>query len=265
MNLILLDPREVGASGRAVLSGARAAHIRDVLKAKPGDTLRVGVLDGPKGSAAVDELDQNTVTLRCELEGRVPPRPEADLLLALPRPKVLRRLWAQLAAIGVGRILLSNAWKVERNYFDTHVLKPETYRPLLIEGLQQAGDTRVPEVTVHKQFKVLVEDELGALFPEGSRLVAQPGVKRSILGAIRLEGAVPPAPRLSPAAGVEPGPPRASRVLLAVGPEGGWTDYELDLLKAHGFQPVGMGERTLRTDTACIALLALVHEALAAW
>jgi RsmE family RNA methyltransferase len=52
------------------------------------------------------------------------------------------------------------------------------------------------------------------------------------------------------------------RVLLAVGPEGGWTDFELQLLETHGFQPFGMGSRTLRTDTACISLLALVHDAI---
>ena len=56
----------------------------------------------------------------------------------------MRRLWAQIAALGVGRIILTNAEKVERNYFDTHILAPETYRPLLIEGLQQARDTRLP-------------------------------------------------------------------------------------------------------------------------
>jgi len=81
--------------------------------------------------------------MRCELEAEIPPRPRVDLLLAVPRPKVMRRLWAQIAALGVGQIVLTNAEKVERNYFDTHILTPETYRPLLIEGLQQARDTRL--------------------------------------------------------------------------------------------------------------------------
>ena len=49
----------------------------------------------------------------------------------------------------------------------------------------------------------------------------------------------------------------AERMLLAIGPEGGWNAFELEVLQAHGFQPAGMGPRTLRTDTACIALLAL--------
>jgi 16S rRNA (uracil1498-N3)-methyltransferase len=182
--------------------------------------------------------------LRCRLETDVPPRPAIDLLLAVPRPKVMRRLWPQIAALGVGRIILTNAEKVERNYFDTHVLSPATYRALLIEGLQQARDTRLPIVSIHRQLRPLVEDRLAGLFEDGLRLVADPSA-RTPLSAVAL------------ASGDE-------RLLLAIGPEGGWNAFELDLLAAHGFQSVGMGPRTLRTDTACVALLALAHSAIRA-
>ena len=151
----------------------------------------------------------------------------------------MRRLWAQIAALGVGQIILTNAEKVERNYFDTHILAPQSYRPLLIEGLQQSRDTRLPTVSVHRQFKVLVEDELDALFGAGLRVVADPSATRPLTEVV--------------AAGGE------KRILLAIGPEGGWNAFELGLLEAHGFRSAGMGPRTLRTDTACIALLALAH------
>jgi len=171
----------------------------------------------------------------------VPARPLVDLLLALPRPKVMRRLWAQIAALGVGQIILTNAARVERHYFDTHVLAPETYRPLLIEGLQQARDTRVPQVSIHKQLRVLIEDDLDGLFGAGLRLVAHPSGATS-MSDVKRERA-------------------HGRILLAIGPEGGWNDFELNLLEARGFRVVDIGPRTLRTDTACIALLALVHDA----
>jgi 16S rRNA (uracil1498-N3)-methyltransferase len=243
MNLILVESSEVDASGVARLADHRARHIREVLKAEPGRTIRVGTVNGPKGTASVEAGAGDDVVLRCAFEKAIPPRPCVDLLLALPRPKVMRRLWAQLAAVGVGRIILTNAWKVERVYFDTHVLEPETYRPLLIEGLQQAQDTQLPEVSIHRQLKVLVEDDLDRLFPAGVRLIADAASRRR-LGELIF-------------------PKKESRVLLAVGPEGGWTEFEKKLLADHGFEPVGMGSRTLRSDTACLALLALVHEALA--
>jgi RsmE family RNA methyltransferase len=163
VNLVLLERDEIGDGGHVTLTGARASHIINVLHAAPGHEVRVGALDGPRGVGTVQSIVDETVSLRCAFDADTPPRPRVDLLLAVPRPKVMRRLWAQIAALGVGRIILTNAEKVERQYFDTHILAPETYRPLLIEGLQQARDTRLPAVSIHRQFKVLIEDELDTL------------------------------------------------------------------------------------------------------
>jgi RsmE family RNA methyltransferase len=242
VNLIILEPGETRESGEVSLSDGRAAHMVNVLKVAPGSQVRVGILNGPRGMGAVQSIVDRTVTLRCAFEPEAPSRPRVDLLLALPRPKVLRRLWAQIAALGVGQIILTNAERVERNYFDTHVLTPGCYRPLLIEGLQQARDTCLPGVSIHRQFKVLVEDELDRLFADGLRLVASTGAASPTGATIRRS--------------------TGERVLIAIGPEGGWNDFEMALLAAHGFQAINMGPRTLRTDTACIALLALVHDAM---
>ncbi len=242
MNLILLEPDEIQPDGTAVLAGKRARHVREVLQAGEGEEIRVGVVDGALGTATILE-DAKPLRLQCALAGGVPPVPRVDLLLAMPRPKVMNRLWPVLASLGVGRVLISNAWKTERNYFDTHVLEPEHVREGLIEGLQQARDTRLPQVSVHKQFRKLVEDKLAGFGPYAARLVAHPG-----------EGAFP-SEKLAAL-------PREARVLLAVGPEGGWTPFELELLAAKGFESVSWGPRALRTDTACAVLLGLVHAAL---
>jgi 16S rRNA (uracil1498-N3)-methyltransferase len=242
MNLILLADRDRVDASCVTLTDARATHLLQVLRVTPGQTVRVGLLDGPLGLGTVDAVSDGRVTMRCVFETEAPPRPRVDVLLALPRPKVLRRLWAQFAALGVGQIILTNASRVERDYFDTHVVTEACYRPLLIEGLQQARDTRVPRVSVHRQFRILVEDHLDDLFRSGVRLVADPSGSTSIANAL---------------AG------RDERVLLAIGPEGGWNQFELRLLETRGFTPVGLGRRTLRVDTACVALLSHVHSSLA--
>ena len=242
MNLIILEPGEVSTAGDVQLSGARAAHLLNVLMVAPGHTVRVGMINGRRGIGTVEAIADGTVELCCGFDTTLPPRPRVDLLLALPRPKVLRRLWAQLAALGVGHIILTNAERVERNYFDTHVLTPECYRPLLVEGLQQARDTWLPSVSIHLQFKVLVEDHLDTLCPHGFRLVADAGATMPVSTAVERTA--------------------DARVLLAIGPEGGWNAFELSLLEGHGFMAVGMGSRTLRSDTACVALMALVHDAI---
>jgi RsmE family RNA methyltransferase len=239
VNLILLDERDGLDSCLVTISDARAAHLLNVLKVAPGQAVRVGVLDGPLGVGIVESTDDGLVRMRSVFDADTPARPRVDVLLALPRPKVMRRLWAQLAALGVGQIILTNAERVERHYFDTHVLTEACYRPLLIEGLQQARDTRLPTVSISRQLKVLVEDHLDTLFSEGVRLVADPGGTMSVASAINEH--------------------TDQRVLLAIGPEGGWNSFELALLQAHGFKHVSLGPRTLRVDTACTALLAIVH------
>ena len=241
MNLILIHPHEPDSAGLVSLAGERAEHIRSVLKAAPGKTLRIGLLNGPKGCGTVESVSGKEVVLRCEFEEKFPSRPAVDLLLALPRPKVMKRLWAQLAALGVGRIILTNAEKVERYYFDSHILEPDFYNVRLIEGLQQAGDTLLPEVRIIKELKPFLEDELNSVFPMSEKkLLADPSGEQNIFQA--LEKA------------------EAANILIAVGPEGGWTPYELELFAAHGFQVFNAGPRILRTDTACVALLSMVSE-----
>ena len=184
------------------------------------------------------EIADGVVTLACSFDEDLPPRPQVDLLLAMPRPKVLKRLWAQLAALGVGRIVLLRAEKVERYYFDSHVIAPEFYDKLLREGLQQARCTHMPQVSVEPLFKPFVEDRMNSLFSDHLRLLADPSGMRC-LGDF--------APSVSDHA----------RTVLAVGPEGGWTPYEIDLLREHGFELFGLGRRILRTDTAVVGLLTL--------
>jgi 16S rRNA (uracil1498-N3)-methyltransferase len=242
VNLMLIEPEELTPDRIVRIAGPRLRHLREVLGAVQGATLRVGIVDGPRGTAVVESLDNHTAVLECTFEAGAPDRPAVDLLLALPRPKVMRRLFAQLAALGVCRIMLTNAARVERHYFDAHVLSPQVYRPLLIEGLQQARDTRLPMVTVHRQFRVLVEDDLQHLAPGPARMVAQPGDAPSI------------SERVADA--------RPNRLVLAIGPEGGWNEFELALLNDHRFLQISLGTRTLRSDTACIALLTLAHDAL---
>ncbi len=240
MNLIILHPAEVDAEGMARLEDERARHIRKVLRAEPGKQLRIGLLNGALGSAAVVEVEKQHVVLSCIFDGEVPPKPRVDLILAMPRPKVLKRLWPQLAALGVGRIVLLNADKVERYYFDSHVLDPVFYKKRLIEGLQQARCTHLPEVLIRTRFKPFIEDELESFSNNDFCLLAEPNADKNLSETLSL---------------VEPD----QRILVAIGPEGGWIPYEVEKFVNSGFIPIHLGDRILRTDTACIGVLSSIQ------
>lgn len=237
MNWIILEPHEIGDGGVAVLRDRRARHLREVLGSVAGDRLRVGVVDGLTGSGLVRTTSDTEARIEIALES--PARaPWVDVVLAIPRPRVLKRLWPQLAMLGVGNVELVNAARVERCYFGTHWLEPEHYRPLLLAGLEQAGHTWLPRVTVRRAFKRFVERELDEVYPDSLRLLAHPGPATPLPSGLLNR-----------------------RALLAIGPEGGWTPYECDLLAEHGFTSFALGSRVLRSDTACVALLSVLGHA----
>ena len=223
MNLLLLRDEDFLADGTARLDGRRLEHARRVLRAAEGDVLRVGRLGGNVGTGLVLRLSEAELVLRCDLAEPPPARPGVDLLLAIPRPKALRRILPAAASLGVDRVVLVNAARVEKSYFESKVL--EQVEDLLMLGLEQARDTRLPLVLLRERFRPFVEDELEAIFPEGTRLLAHPGAERN--------------------------PPRSeSRVLLAIGPEGGWVQFEIELLESRGFLPFTLGPRPLRVEVA---------------
>lgn len=245
MNVVLVETHEIVGGSLVVLRDHRAVHLREVLGVDVGSTVRVGVIDGAMGVAEVVAIEDGviTITLRSLDEATSPSR--LDVLLCLPRPKVLARLLSPIAQLGVQRLHLSGAWRVEKFYFDATILDPAEQRPLLLEGLAQAKDTRLPIVSVHKSFAWLVRTELGPATGDVLRLYADPGEARTIRRAI---GEWPHR--------------TTGRVLLAIGPEGGFTDRERRELDAASFVRVGLGSRVLRSDVATIALLTLVHDAL---
>jgi RsmE family RNA methyltransferase len=237
VNLFLLEPAEVGVGGEAVIAGAdrRALHAREVLRAAVGQRLRAGVVRGATGQAEILAVEPD-LRLRLLLDGPASPRPPVDLIAAVPRPKALSRLLQSAAALGVGRIDLINAWRVDRSYFDSPRLSPGALAADVRLGCEQGATTWVPDVALHR----LLMPFLAAppWRPDAVLLVAHPR------GESLIEEVVPPG--------------HTGAVTLAVGPEGGWIDRELTSLAGLGFRPVRLGAAVLRADAAVAALIAQI-------
>ena len=222
MNRILFESSEI-ADGIATCSDARAEHILSVLHGEIGQTLKTGELDGKVGAGEIISINGPTVALRVS-HTEESLRPWCDLVLAPPRPRVMKRLLPQLAALGVGTIVLVGAKKVEKDFWGATLLKEENFRPLFVDGLMQAGTSVMPRLETRRNFRRFVADELDALFPTANRIVGHPG-------------SAPGAPAR-----------REGRLLLA--------DDEIELLESRGFSRYSLGSRILRTDTALVALVA---------
>ncbi len=232
MNLVLFAEQEL--NGNILhLADFRAEHIRKILGLKLGDSLRIGMINGKLGQGTILSLD-STVSIAVQLDREPPPPPSIELILALPRPIMLQRILKQAATLGVARIHLIRSAKVEKSFFHSPALLPEKINERLVEGLMQAAiDTRLPEVYIHSQFNVFVQDVVPQL--EGYRLLAHPHVSAIL-------------PEVFPQK-------QNQRILLAVGPEGGWNDFEVNCFLAQGFAAFSLGARILHVDTAVAVLL----------
>jgi 16S rRNA U1498 N3-methylase RsmE len=240
------------------------------------------------GSSSIDEEPFMTLSLgpRSALQTNVA-APPVDLIMACPRPLRLERLLPVVTSIGVRNLAIVGAEKVEKGFFGSHLFRrPAALRLCLEEGLSQTcTDYHAPWVVIERSlFKFLgplppVPDDsssnngdvaqstspLDALFPpnECLRIIAHPptpsdsGSQGSSTSSSRLDLQALGSRRMLE---IPPPPTGANRVVVAVGPEGGWTDNELRAFLARGFIPVHLGERILRTDVATPALLALAHE-----
>ena len=232
MNLLLLEASDFVAADRVILRDRRLTHIQEVHRAEAGEHLRVGLLGGEMGQGRLLRLDANEAELKIELNQPPPAKLPITLLLALPRPKMLRRVLQTVACMGVPRLVLLNSYRVEKSFWQTPFLEPAAIREQLLLGLEQARDTVLPDVSIEKRFKPFVEDRLPQLAAGTRGLVGHPGD-------------YPDCPRAV-----------TESVTLAIGPEGGWIPYEIDKLSEAGLQPVQLGARILRVETAVSALLA---------
>ena len=237
MNLLLLHPAEISA-GCALIAGRRAEHIRSVHRAVRGDRLRAGIIDGSIGSAEVLEDNGETIRLSYHPGDQIPPTAlPLKLVIALPRPKMVNRLLQAVAAMGVKQLVFINSWRVEKSYWNSPQLSDENIREQLLLGLEQGVDTVLPEVTLEPRFKPFVEDRLSDFCADSLRLVAHPS-----------DTAPCPVALQQPAT-------------LAIGPEGGVIDYEIELLQTQGFTAVTLGARILRVETAVVALISRLYPA----
>ncbi|MGI9281159.1 MAG: 16S rRNA (uracil(1498)-N(3))-methyltransferase [Endozoicomonas sp.] len=236
MNLLLLTPSDFISESRVMLTGRPLQHVLEVHRSQQGDSIRVGMLNGEMGEGVIVSLSDQAMELDVCLD-QEPPRPlPLTVLLALPRPKMLKRSLQHLSSLGVKKIILMNSYRVEKSFWQSPWLSKEKIHEQLVPGLEQARDTLLPEVILEKRFKPFVEDRLPAIM-EGKRgLVAHP------VGGVSCPHQV------------------NDEVVLAIGPEGGFIPYEVEKLEEAGLERIHLGSRILRVETAVTAIISKLYD-----
>lgn len=237
MNIVLFSETDfIGDNLIAIRDSRRLEHISQVHQIKLGESLKVGSLNGNMGSGLVVFFNEKEIHLHVSLT-QTPPKPlPVTLVLALPRPKMLKRTLQTISTLGVKKIYLINSYRVEKSYWHTPLLDTDAIHEHLLLGLEQGCDTMLPEVHLIKRFKPFVEDELKSIVGITQPLVAHPYTDTPCPAQIDYS------------------------ITLAIGPEGGFIPYEIDLLqKCANFTAVNLGERIMRVETVVPYLLGRLY------
>jgi len=236
MNLLLLEESDFLSESRVRVSGRRHRQLVEVIRAEVGKRCKAGLLNGKIGTAEVLAIDSDTAELAVTLDSAPPPKLPVTLIAALPRPKTFLKVLHTATVMGAERMIFIESWKVDKSYWSTPLIDPETIREQLLLALEQAGDTVLPQVEFRRRFKPFVEDELPGIAAGSFAVAGHPAAEQQL-------------------------PPRLfGKTTLVIGPEGGFTDYEIGLLAAHGVTPMSFGPRIMRTEFAVTAILARIGE-----
>ena len=229
MNMILFD--SYPSYGLIPAQDERAKHIVEILKLKPGDNFRMGIINQSEGQATVEEITQDGVTISYKPLSK-PELYPVTLLCAQVRPICMKRILREAVSLGVERILLTGSDTGEKSYLSSNLYKTDEYKEYLLDGAMQACHAGLPEVlftnTVDGALKQLSEN-IGVEGDEVSLIILD-----NVVGAVALSKSEV-----------------KKRAVLAIGPERGWSQRERNLFMAHGFKPMLLGSRVLRTETAC--------------
>jgi len=240
LNLLILTEEDRLSDQHFAVAGKRRRHIINILRAVEGDTLGVGLVDGPTGSGTIERFEESKVVLNCVWQPQTPPvEPIVELICALPRPQTLKKVLQTAATMAVANIHIINANRVEQCYFNSSVMADEAIRENLLEGLSQGKTTRLPKLTVNPRFRCFFEEFLSR------RIADQPGESLKLVADVDADTYINSSLLAN-----------RSRVYLAIGPEGGWVPFELEIMHRQGFIPITIGDWPLRVENAVVAALA---------
>lgn len=234
MNQLLLKNPPVPGE-MITVTGTRAEHIRTVLRSKPGDTLKVGVLNGKSGCGMIRSVEKGAVTLDSFIFDSEAPAPlPITLAVALPRPQSLKKVLHFASSAGIPELILFQSARVEKSYWNSSVLHPEELEKELLEGMEQGCTTRMPLLRFYRTFREFMT-AMNERQEEFHRIVAHP---------------VPQQP-FTPK-------PDAEKILLTIGPEGGFLPSEVAAFENNGFQKFSCGKHILRVEFACAFLCGML-------
>jgi len=243
MNSLLVFPEEI-KDKLASIRGEHLNYVRELHELEVGMNIQVGIVGGNKGRGVVISIDNSEITI--ELSCQSPPlaREAINLIVAVPRPQTQKKVLQLAATFGIESLHFVRSQNTEKSYLSSHSLEPKNQLWELLRGLEQTGDTILPNVVIHDRFRPFMEDTLLK-----TQEINQS--KKFLLETIAFEANA----NFAKIDSIDP----SAKVTMAIGPEAGWNDFERELFIKSGFEPISLGKRIYRCETAVSVSLAQIQ------
>lgn len=236
MNIIILTEKDKTDDGIYSIGDDRFTHIRNILKSEVGEIIKIGFLNGPIGQAEIIHIGNEALKIKILKTNELNLlEPQIHIILALPRPQTLKKVLNTIATMGVHQLHLIRSAKVEKSYFHSPLLEKRNMTKYLIEGLSQGKRTKLPDVTIHYKFKQFFENNYTDKGEEHLKLLAHADVDNYL--SIDKKNII-------------------KKITIAIGPEGGWNEFESNFMLQKGFKSFKLSESILRVENAVTASLA---------
>lgn len=233
-------PKKNLGARRGIVDGPELFHLRKVLRLAPGDRITVFDDAGWEHEAVICALSAERGEIEI-LRSYEPARDSglrAILAVGLTKGEKMDFIVEKATELGAHAIVpFASAFSVPKLDEKKIAARAARWEKIALGAVKQCGRTRAPEILPLRDFQTLAgadwRDALKLFFWEKER-------GQSLGQAHEKHGAV-------------------KSVLLVVGPEGGFSAPEAALAQAHGFEPVHLGPRILRVETAAVAALSLAQ------
>ena len=234
MNLLILKKSDQQSQNQFIISDHRSDHILNILKLSVGSQLNLGLIDKCTGIGIIEKIDNKKITIIIkESNKEIKALQSIDIICALPRPQTIKKILFIAGMTAIRNIYFIRANRVERSFFQSPLLDEKEYSKHLIEGMSQGKQIFLPQVSFHLKFKPFFEDYLPENIDKNScKLLPDVETTHTINSVYEKSD---------------------SNLLLAIGPEGGWVPFEIEMMESLGFRKFKLSDYTLRVEHALMA------------
>lgn len=245
MNYLAIFQSELTSANQAVLRGSRAKESISWHDLQPGSSTACLVVGGKRGQAQILSLSENELVLELNLDKPALVLPNTEIIVSVPRPQTVKKVLNIAGMLGIRRVHFTRTRNTVKSYLQSKTLLAENINAELLKGVEQSGNSWLPEVYVHPLFKPFIKDVL----PE--ELKNRAGEQLLLLADTCAE-------KLNPSTLTVTDPANLVAT-LAIGPESGWDKGEVEDFRSLGFSRIGLGQPILRVDTALTYLLGQIE------